>query len=93
MSPPEIHIRNEVESSIRTLNNNFVSGKSGTDKLFPMHMWGRLLDQAQITLSIIRLSRHYPNISVHMMIEGNFDFNKKPLAPPGIKVIFHENSA
>ena len=56
-----------------------------------MHLWDRLLDQTQITLNMLRPSRCNPNISVHAMMEVNFDFNKIPLASPGTKVIVNEN--
>ena len=32
----------------------------------------------------------YPRVSTYAMLEGNFDFNKTPMVPPGTKVIIHE---
>ena len=31
-----------------------------------------------------------PSLSTHTDINGNFDFNTTPLAPPGTKVLDHE---
>ena len=55
-----------------------------------MHLWERILYQAHFTLNTLRHSIHNPNISDHAMMEGNFDFNKTPLAPPGTNVIVNE---
>ena len=86
-----MHIINTIERVISTCKNNFISGISVTDKLLPMQLWFGILDQAHITLNMIRPSRRNPKISVQEMMEGNFDFNKTPLAPPGTKFIVHEN--
>ena len=81
--------RNATYRDIRPCKNHFVSGLSGTYNLLLMHLCYRLLEQVQIILNTIRPSRHNPNIPLHAMVEINFDFNKTPLAPPGIKVIVH----
>ena len=85
-----MHRRNATERYIRTWKNHVVSYLSGTDNLSPMHLWDRLLDQAQIMLSMLRPSRHNTKISAHAATKGNFDFNKTPLVPPSTNVIFHE---
>ena len=88
--PPDMHRINTAERDIRIRKNRFISGLPGTEKLFPMHLWDRLLDQAQIMLSMLRPSRHNTKISAHAATKGNFDFNKTPLVPPSTNVIFHE---
>ena len=92
METYDIHIRKASDRDIRTWKNNFVSGLNGNDKRLPIHLWDRLLYQAQIPLNMLRLSRLTPKISAHAMIENNLDFKKTSLAPPGRKVIFHEKS-
>ena len=69
------------------MEKSFLSGISGNEKMLPMFIWGRLLEKAQITLNMISTSRCTENISAHTMMEGNFDFSKTLLAPPGTKVI------
>ena len=91
MEPPCTHRRNASERDIRTCYNHFVLGISGTDKVLPIYLWDKLLDQAQITLNMIRTSRLNPKISAHEIMEGNFDFNKTPSTPPNTKFIVHEN--
>ena len=82
-----MHIINTVYRAISTWNNNCVLGISRADNLFTIHLWYRLLDQVHITLNMLRNSKHDPKISAHVIMEGNFDFNKNPLVPPGTKVI------
>ena len=52
--------------------------------------WDRLIPQSVLTLNLIRSSRTNPSLSSHAAINGNFDFNATPLAPPGTKVLVHE---
>ena len=58
--------------------------------MFPIRLWYRLLEQAQIIFNMLGPSRFNPNISEHTIMEGNFDFKKTPLSPPCTKVVFHE---
>ena len=62
----------------------------GTDKLLPIQLWDRLLYQVHIMLNMIWPSRCNSNISAHTIMEGKFDFNKKPLALIVTKFIVHE---
>jgi hypothetical protein len=48
--PPHCHLRNATERAIRTLKEHFVAGISSVDPTFPLHLWDRLLPQAEITL-------------------------------------------
>ena len=89
--PPGMHRRNAAERCIRTFKNNFVSRLSSTDDQSPLHLWDRLLPQATITLNMLRPSRRILKVSIYMALEGVFDYNKTPLAPPGMKVVIHEN--
>ena len=53
-----------------------------------MHLWCCLVPQATLTLNMLRVSRRHPQISAYTVLEGVFDFNKTPLAPPGTKVVY-----
>ena len=63
------------------------------DKNFPLHLWCHLLDQAELTLNILCMSRINRNLSVHKQLHGIHDFNATPLAPPGTKCIAHGKSS
>ena len=73
------------------MEESFFSGLSATDNMLPIHLYYRLLKQAQITLNMLSPSKHNPNISAHAMMEENFDLNKTPLAPQGTNITVHEN--
>jgi hypothetical protein len=55
-----------------------------------MHLWGRLLPQAVITLNMLRTSRINPKLLAATHIFGQYDFNRAPMAPPGARIIAHE---
>lgn len=88
--PPHVHRRNAAERAIRTFKNHFIAGLCSTDANFPLKLWDRLLPQALITLNLLRGSRINPQLSAWAQVHGPFDYNKTPLAPPGIRVLIHE---
>jgi hypothetical protein len=88
--PPHCHRRNTAERAIRTFKEHFVAGLSSVDPSFPMHLWDRLLPQAEITLNLLRTSRMHPQLSVAAHYHGLVDYNKTAFAPPGCKIIAHE---
>ena len=59
------------------------------DKYFHLQLWERLLQQATISLNLLRQSITLPLISAYTHIFGEFDFNRTPLAPPGTRVVMH----
>ena len=90
LAPPHCHRRNAAERAIRTYKNHLIAGLATTDPEFPLRLWCRLLRQSEITLNLLRPSRINPKLSAYAQIEGNFDFNRTPLAPPGTRVVAHE---
>jgi hypothetical protein len=54
--PLHCHLRNAAERAIRTFKEHFVAGISSVDSAFPLHLWDRLLPQAEITLNLLRTS-------------------------------------
>ena len=91
--PPPFHQCNSAEHGIQTFNNHFITGLATTDPNFPLSNWSRLLPQAELTLNLLRPSWLNPKLSAYAQLEGIFDFNKTPLAPPGTHVIIHEKPA
>jgi hypothetical protein len=88
--PPHCHRRNDAERAIRTFKEHFVAGLSSVDPTFPLHLWDRLLPQAEITLNLLRTSRLHPQLSATAHFHGLVDYNKTVFAPPGCKIIAHE---
>jgi hypothetical protein len=88
--PPHCHRRNAGERAIRTFKEHFVAGLSSVDPTFPLHLWDRLLPQAEITLNLLQTSRLHPQLSAAAHFHGLVDYNKTDFAPPGCKIIAHE---
>jgi hypothetical protein len=88
--PPHCHRCNAAERAIRTFKEHFVAGISSVDPSFPMHLWDRILPQAEITLNLLRTSRLHPQLSTAAHYHGLMDYNKTAFAPPGCKIIAHE---
>ena len=61
--PPHVHRRNAAERAIRTFKNHFVAGLATTNKRFPLHLWDRLLEQAEMTLNLLWPARNDPEKS------------------------------
>jgi hypothetical protein len=55
-----------------------------------MHLWDRLLPQAEITLNLLRASRLHPQLSAAAHYHGLVDYNNTVFAPPGCKIIAHK---
>ena len=85
--PPHTHRANAAERAIQTFKAHFTAGLASVDPDFPVNEWDRLLDQAFITLNLLRMSRVNPKLSSYTYLFGNFDFNATSMAPPGTKVV------
>ncbi|KAL7481119.1 hypothetical protein ACHAW6_006805 [Cyclotella cf. meneghiniana] len=88
--PPDMHRRNIAEKAIQTFKDHFVAILSGVADSFPMHLWGRLLPQAETTVNLLRQAKVAPGVSAHAYLYGPHDYNKHPLAPLGCAVQIQE---
>jgi hypothetical protein len=88
--PPHCNRRNAAERAIRTFKEHFVAGLASVDPTFPLHLWDRLLPQAEITSNLLRTSRLHPQLSAAAHYHGLVNYNKTAFAPPGCKIIAHE---
>jgi hypothetical protein len=88
--PPHYHHRNDAERAIRALKEHFVTGISSVDTTFPLHLWDRLLPQAEITLNLLWTSILHPQLSAAAHFHGLVDYNKTAFSPLGCKIISHE---
>ena len=55
-----------------------------------MKEWDQLLPHAQLTLNHLQASLRQPTLSTHAASLGDYNFDARPLAPPGTKVLVHE---
>jgi hypothetical protein len=87
--PPHDHRRNRAEKAIQTFKNHFVSILCGTDSSFPLHLWDRLLVQAEHTLNMLRPARMLKTVSAYTYLYGQHDCNSNPFTPLECKVEAH----
>ena len=90
---PNIHQPNAAERAILTFKNHSIAGLFNVHPNFPMKLWCRLLQQAEITLNLLRPSRLNPKLSAYAQLGGAFDFNHSHLVPPGVKTLVYETSS
>jgi hypothetical protein len=50
---PHCHRHNTAEREICTFKEHFVAGLVSVDPYFPLHLWDRLLPQAEMTLNLL----------------------------------------
>ena len=70
--PPGVHRRNAAERAIRTFKNHFIAILCGLDKDFPLHLWDRLVAQAELTLNLLRGSRINNKLSAQHQVHGAY---------------------
>jgi hypothetical protein len=58
-----------------------------------MHLWDKTILQAELTLNLLHQSRINPKLSMWKQINGRYDFNRTPIAPPGVRVKAHARPA
>ena len=76
------HIRSYLCAGLASCNPKFLSQE-----------WDLLIPQAVLTLNLLHSSRTNPSLSAYTAIKCNFNFNGTPLAPPGTKVLVHEEAS
>ena len=69
--PPHHHRNNLAERAIQTWKNHFKAGLATVDPNFPLSEWDRSIDQANITLNLLRVSRSNPRLSAYAYPFGN----------------------
>ena len=88
--PSYLHRTNVAERAIQTYKDHLIAGLSSCDPNFPLHLWYRLIPHATLTLNLLRPFRLNPRLSAEAQLNGAFDFNCTPLAPPGTRFVVHK---
>ena len=91
--PPDEHRRNVAERMIQTWKNHFVAVLSGTDDNFPLHLWDKIIPQAEKQLWLLRQSNTNPKVSAYSHVHGHHNYNALPFVPIGMQTIVHEKSS
>jgi hypothetical protein len=87
--PPHDHRCNLAKKAIRTFKDHFVAILCGADNAFPLHLWDRLLPQAEHTLNMLQPSQVTPTISAYAYLWKQHDYSGNLFAPLGCKVEAH----
>ena len=93
LAPTYVHRKNATEATIKIHKDHFIAGLCSVDPTFPMHLCCRLIPLATTTLNLLITERINPRILSKEILNGVFDCNRIPVAPPGAKVIVHEISS
>jgi hypothetical protein len=90
--PPSNHHANVAEKAIQTFKTHFIATIATCDPEFTIVDGDLLLDQAELTLNLLRFSTVEPTKSAWEHVHGPYDFDAHPFAPAGCKVVMHERS-
>ena len=90
---PHNHRVNAAEQAIQSFKDVFIAALATTDQDCPLQLWNRLAPQVQDALNLIRASRINPNILAYKELNGPYNWDRYPLAPPGCKAIIYKASA
>ena len=63
--PPYTHRANVAERAIQTFKGHFKAGLASVHPDFPISEWDRLLEQAFLTLNLLRASKVNPKLSAY----------------------------
>lgn len=84
---PHNHRANTAECEIQTFKHHFISILYSLPDDFPLYLWCRLLPQFLINLNKLRTSNIDQHLYAYASLEGPYDFNSHPMAPPGSPVM------
>jgi hypothetical protein len=84
---PNNHCVNTAKQAIQMFKAHFISALATTDSKFPLQLWDCLTPQVKNTLNMLHPSQINPMMSAYKAINGPYNWNQFPLAPPGCKVV------
>lgn len=84
---PDMHCINAADRAIQTYKNHLILGLCMIDKMFPLQLWDKTLEQSEIRLNLLRTSRKNPKLLAYAQLKGPFNFNRTPLALVGSRVL------
>ena len=76
-----------------TFKYHIIADLVSINKYFPIYLWNGLIYQDTSIINLLHQPCINPNLSAYERMEGYFDYNKMPLAAPGIIVIASEKAA
>jgi hypothetical protein len=90
---PHNHHINTEESVIQMFKDAFIAALATTDCKFLLQLWDKLAPQVQDTLNLLRASQINPNVLAYEALNGPYNQDCYPLAPPGCKAVIYKAPA
>ena len=87
--PLHNHKTDISERAIHTCKEHFKVRWISLDPYFPISKWDILVEQSELTLNLLRVSRANPKLSAFTYFFGEFNYSVTPLIPPGTKILTH----
>ena len=87
------HHINIAETRLKERKNHVIGTFAGVDPQFPMCAWSELIPQLEITVNYLRPSHMHTRMSAWEALNGTYNFDTHPLAPPGTAITIHEKPA
>ena len=87
--PSNNHHTSAAEQAIQTWKNHFISGSASLPKHIPIKYWCWLIDQANITLNLMRPNQSDLTISAYKALHGFFHFQSTSMELPETKCLVH----
>ena len=84
---PENHRVNAAETAIKATKYHILAGLQTVDKDRPLQLWSKFTEQMQDTLNLLRTARQDPTKSAYKFLQGEFDYNKTPMAILGTRAV------
>ncbi len=81
------HRVNAAERVIQTWKNHWLAGLGMLDPNCPLQLWCQFIEQGQDIRNMLRTSRINNKLSAYVILDGQFEFDKTPLAPVGTKAL------
>ena len=88
--PLDDHRRNLAEPEIQTWKNHFVSVLIGASSTFPLHLWYRIIPQAERQHILLSHSNVNTHISSYAHVYGQHDYSAEPFVPIGMESLVHD---
>ena len=64
---------------------------SGTDENFPLHLWCRVIPQAEKQLALLMQTNINPKISTYAYLYGPHNYNSHPFVPVGMEAMIYDH--
>eukprot|EP00804_Cyclotella_cryptica_P024310 CCRYP_020870-RA/>CCRYP_020870-RA protein AED:0.35 eAED:0.35 QI:0/-1/0/1/-1/1/1/0/397 len=78
---------NAAERAIQTWKEHWLSVMGMLDPNCPIQLWCQFIEQGQDTLNLLCVSCVNPKLSVYVVLDGQYNFDKTPLAPVGTRAL------